>query len=105
MRWTVYGLRLKGDREVRYIGQTQRSLEDRLFNHFSAARHVAGGLCGWLRVNADEVEAFKIAYTDNLDEARATERVVIALCLRLNHRLFNRAHVPAELRLVETDAA
>jgi hypothetical protein len=105
MTWTVYGLRLRGNHEARYIGQTMRPLDNRLFNHFNIAAKMPRPtqFAHWLIDNRDEVEAFKIAYADTLVEARTIERVVIGLCLRLEHRLFNRVHVPAHLRLVQRE--
>jgi hypothetical protein len=98
----VYGLRLKGDREVRYIGETSGPPELRLHLHYAAARKDRiGPLGGWLLEHEGDVEAFKIAAVESKLEARATERTIIALCLRLNQRLFNRAGVPHELRIAQ----
>jgi hypothetical protein len=91
----VYGLRLKGDREVRYIGETSGPPELRLHLHYAAARKGRiGALGAWLLENEHNVEALKIAGVDTRELARATERTLIALCLRLDHRLFNIAGVP-----------
>jgi hypothetical protein len=99
-KFTVYGLRLKGEREARYIGQTVGSGNLRLKGHKNEApkgRHNKA-LCEWLSENGDDVEAFHIAYTDTRDEALAMERAIIALCLRLEQRLFNQRNIPSELR-------
>jgi hypothetical protein len=97
----VYGLRLIGDREVRYIGETQGPPEYRLHLHYVAARNRRLGAFGkWLLANEGKIEAFKIASAETRREARAIERAIIALSLRLNQRLFNIAGVPRELRLV-----
>lgn len=101
----VYGLRLRGEREVRYIGETSGPPEFRLHLHLAAARKRRIGALGeWLLANEGSVEAFKISAVNTRSEARATERAIIALCLRLNHRLFNIAGVPRELRLVDAAA-
>jgi hypothetical protein len=106
MTFYVYGLRLKGDREVRYVGETSGPPEFRLHLHYAAARKARLGALGdWLLSHDGDVEAFKIALVDTRKEARASERAIIALCLRLNQRLFNIAGVPRELRLVEDAAA
>ena len=106
MIFYVYGLRLKGDREVRYIGETSYAPEYRLHLHYAAARKNRTGRLGqWLLSHEGAVESFKIAATDTREDARATERTIIALCLRLNQRLFNLAGVPRDLRLVWDAAA
>lgn len=108
----VYGLRLKGDREVRYVGETHKRRQDRLIQHmtrvrtprFGRPKHVyAEGTFGhWLGAHKGQVEIFDIAECDSKAKARVTEKVVIALCQRLNHRLFNSKHM---LRPKKGDAA
>lgn len=100
-RFTIYGLRLKGDKEARYIGQTNGFVEVRLLGHLSAAerKRYNPSLCDWLLANKDNVEAFKIAFADTREEARGIEKVIVGLCLRLEHRLFNHWLVPTELRI------
>ena len=89
--FTVYGLRLKGDKEVRYVGQTGQP-EQRLFGHFSQAQmNYQTPLCQWLREHQPSVEMFKIGYAETRAEALAIEKAIIALCRRLDHRLFNRS--------------
>ena len=101
MTYCVYGIRLRGDKEVRYIGQTNRTPEARIANH-------RGDRCNrplqtWLLSN--DVEGFEIARCDTREEALATEKVIIALCVRLNHRLLNRDGVPKHLRAPKLVAA
>lgn len=100
MSYTVYGIRLKGEREARYIGQTSGKPGTRL-----SSLQCGGGLVfrKWLSDNRENLETFAIAYADTRVEAVAIEQVAVAFCLRLNHRLFNREHVPVHLRLVEND--
>ena len=96
MTYTIYGIRLKGDREVRYVGLTYRDLKTRLRQHRTTpcVRH----LMPWLVEHGEQVEVFPIATTENHEEAKTTEKVVISLCVQLNQRLFNRAHVPPHAR-------
>lgn len=91
MTWTIYGIRLKGDPEVRYIGMTGKAIARRLKQHRQTP--CVPNLSPWLRENECAVEVFPIASVASECEARATEKVIIALCVRLGHRLFNRAHV------------
>lgn len=102
MTYTVYGLRLRGEREARYIGFTRVSLDVRLARHIAATidRNSNRPVVPWLKENRDRVEAFAIAKCETGPEARATESVVIALCLRLNQRLLNTAQVPPHLHVV-----
>jgi hypothetical protein len=97
MSFAVYGIRLKGDTEVRYIGQTRQELRTRHFNHRGEAANRP--LRDWLRQSgAANVDIFEIARCNTLEQALVTEKVIIALCVRLNHRLFNRDGVPKHLR-------
>ena len=107
MSFYVYGLRLKGDLECRYIGQTGKAPEDRLIDRIRQSRHHVkigycahpDGLSQWVAANADNIEVFRIAKTETRQEARATERVIIALVLRLGHRLLNLEGVPPEQQI------
>ncbi len=98
MSFTVYGLRLKGDKEVRYIGQTNGPIEVRLHWHRT---YRPPTLRSWLATNAGNIEAFAIGATDTREEATAMEKAIIALCLRLDHRLLNRRSLPAEFYPLE----
>jgi hypothetical protein len=106
MTYTVYGVRLRGDREVRYVGQSIYPPETRLnglYGNHSSKRggNWHGNTFGqWLIENRDMIEAFEIARCDSREDALATENVVIAICLRFNHRLFNGHQVPNHLRIV-----
>lgn len=94
----IYGIRLHGDKEVRYVGQTNGYIESRLVGHIKTAERQPYGsnkaLCAWLLGNRDNLEIFKIAYVDSAAEANGIEKAIIALCLRLEHRLFNRRLLP-----------
>jgi hypothetical protein len=111
MSYYIYGFRIKGDPECRYVGQTSRTPEDRLFAETSYAKrsqrwfgrdneiHRPDGFYQWLIDHDGDIEAFRLAKVETRAEALATERVMVALVLRLGHRLFNRHLVPAELRI------
>jgi hypothetical protein len=103
MNYIVYGLRLRGDRETRYVGMTYRDLTYRLQMHTSRAAMMGDKtpFAQWLLANRGNVEAFKIAETDDKEQAKGTEKILIAACLTMRQRLFNSVHVPANLRLVE----
>jgi hypothetical protein len=95
-RYTVYGIRLRGDREVRYIGFTRGTLERRLYKHLSTGIERASyrPFLPWLRDHRDEVEAFPIASCDSEQEARRLERDMILASLGLGQRILNAAQVP-----------
>lgn len=97
--FTVYALRVKGDPEVRYIGQTW-NVEQRLAGHLSTAHHMpwATTFADWLKGNRDSIEAVELATADTREEARRIERETVAVFLALDHRLFNQWLVPAEKR-------
>lgn len=99
MSHSVYGIRLKGDVEVRYVGLTRHSEKWRLRQHF----YMNAGRCGastpfgiWLHENRANVEVFQIWEAETSDQGLVMERGTIEMCTRLGHRLFNRQHVPAE---------
>lgn len=96
MTYSIYGLRLNGEREVRYIGLTSKSLPARLAKHIAFARGwtVRRDFYDWLIENASAVEIFKIAEAATAEDAAAVERETIHLCVKLQQRLFNETHVP-----------
>lgn len=97
--FTIYGVRLKGDTEVRYVGLTRQTLRARHFNHRGDAN---SPVQRWLLDNGDDAELFAITNCGSREEARSTEKLVIAACLAMNHRLLNRDGVPAHLRRVRS---
>ena|SRR5437868_14657687 len=109
MSFTIYGLRLLGDREVRYVGQTGNTPESRLKCLTSESklygRRPTEGFGAWLQGNEGSIEAFEIERVETRAEATARERAVVALCLTLNQRLFNHWLVPAEQRICWTPRA
>lgn len=107
MKYCVYGIRLKGDHEIRYVGFSRYSGERRLRQHFAMAsrEEVGTPFAAWLHDNRTNVEVFQIWAPATCDEAVALEHGTIEMCVRLGHRLFNRSRVPALLQIVPQDAA
>jgi hypothetical protein len=103
----VYGLRLMGDVECRYIGQTGKTPEVRRYALVSEGRTrvkqnrlvYPGDFWHWLADNHEQIEVFAIGKVDTRAEAVAMERAIIALVLRLGHRLFNITGVPLDQQL------
>lgn len=90
---TIYGLRAKGDREVRYVGMTNLPIRQALANHEKKAR------CGWhygpapwiARVKA--VEIVRLC-TCPASKARSAERRWVEHYAAAGNRLFNSHLVP-----------
>lgn len=101
MTFCIYGLRLTGETEARYIGRTGHPLWSRRRIHMNEAKSQPSptDFARWLKRNGSQVEIFEIATTESATEALALEREMVRVCLALNHRLFNRWLVPAERRL------
>lgn len=106
MTFAIYGLRLKGETEVRYIGQTGDT-DQRLAGHFSAAYAMPWRtqFANWLIENQHRIEMVVLGTADSRDEARRAERAAVAICLAMDHRLFNLWLVPAHKRIPEREAA
>lgn len=104
MTFIIYGLRLQGAPEVRYIGLTSHTPESRLVSLTRHSRLYGRrpivGLSGWLLDNEGAVDAFEITRVEAKKEAHAAERAAVEFCLKLNHRLFNTWLVPAAQRLI-----
>jgi hypothetical protein len=98
MRYEVYGLRLKGDRETRYVGMTRRGNDYRLKRHFYAAKPRKDNLANWINANRADIEIFTIAETDDREVAKAAEKTIVTVALGLGQRLFNVSHTPAANR-------
>jgi hypothetical protein len=103
MSFTIYGLRIKGDIEVRYIGQTGKTLDERLYVALAKAKNnsknhhgIVPDLSRWLLGN--EVESVALTTAATRAEARAKEREMVEAFAKLGHRLFNRWLVPTKLR-------
>jgi hypothetical protein len=101
--FTIYAMRAKGDIEVRYVGQTAKTPESRIYSEAGQARwrQTHGSMRDdrfgeWLLGN--QVEAVTLATAATKAEACAKEREMVEAFARLGHRLFNRWLVPAELR-------
>lgn len=93
MSYTVYGLRLKGKEEVRYIGETNTDPNFRLLFHCRHAKQP--DLRNWLDANAGNVEAITLDVASSRSEARDLERLAISHHLDRGHRLLNRRSLPA----------
>ena len=97
-RFTVYGIRVRGTSEVRYVGFTRFSPAERLTRHFVTGNY-RRCFKTWLLDNRDSLEAFPIIKCRDKAVARAMEKAAIATSALLGHRLFNSDHVPAHLRI------
>ena len=102
MIFTIYGFRLKGGHEVRYIGQTRYDPAKRLqFLTWEARQcRMQRPFNDWLLVDGASIEAFAIAHASTHADALRVERETINMALMLGQRLFNHDHVPASMRLV-----
>lgn len=106
MTYSVYGLRVKGDIELRYVGMTTKTPESRIKFETGMARLAertphyqplpADGISRWLLDN--EIEGIVLATVPTLAEVRVKEREMVVLFARLGHRLFNTWLVPREIR-------
>ena len=106
MSYTVYALRLRGEIEARYIGQTQRALADRLHSHILAAKLPVRPrpLAVWLIENMGQIEVIDLAAFGDRASAINYERNAISLCAALGNRLFNIHGVP-KAAMIRKDAA
>ena len=106
MSYIIYGLRMKGDAEVRYIGQTAYEPSNRLATLIREAGYASrpSPFSRWLIENATRTEAFEIRRVETRELARRAERDAVDFCLRLNHRLFNQWLVPANQRIADRTA-
>lgn len=99
VQWfTVYGIRIRGTDEVRYVGFTRFTPAERLHRHFVTGNY-RRCFKSWLITNRDSLEAFAIIKCRDVPTARAMEKAAIATCALLGHRLHNSDHVPAHLRI------
>ena len=106
MSFKIYAIRIAGDVEARYIGQTQDSGDHRLHCLLNQARIMPRRtvFANWLVDNGARLVAVTLFTVETRAEARAIERQTVQCCLALNHRLFNQWLVPAEQR-IDTNAA
>lgn len=97
--FTVYGLRLRGSIEVRYVGFTKFAPAARLARHIADTTYGTPGraLRQWLLANADAVEAVPLCTAKTEVEARAMEKGAIAACAHAGNQLFNSDHMPRNL--------
>lgn len=104
MRYVVYGLRRRGEPEMRYIGRTAKPLEKRLYNHVYEVRlrPKLSSLYQWVRDCGDDIEIIPLAEHTDWGAVKDAEREMIRLCLAMGHRLFNQWLVPADQRLPQS---
>lgn len=105
MSFTIYAMRAKGELEVRYIGQTSKTPESRIYSESASARSrtkrpylTADAFCHWLVEHEGAVEGIALAKVETRAEANAMERAMVVAFAKLGHRLFNRWLVPVEYR-------
>lgn len=88
---TIYGLKLKTSREIRYVGMTSSTSKRRLQQHFTAARRgVRYPVCDWLRnQDFEEVEIVELEKCSDYDELEIREIYWAAKLKEDGHRLLN----------------
>lgn len=96
----IYGLRIVGDVECRYVGMATKP-HRRFTEHMAQAKMFPQSRPFFRWMADNNVEFFEIARAETLDDAREAERAVVAIMLRLNHRLFNFCLVPRDRRQLE----
>ena len=71
----IYGLRLRGTDEFRYVGQTAQHLEQRLYQHaWAAQKRPTAPVAQWIaEVGAENIEAEILAATHVLERSAADE--------------------------------
>ncbi len=77
--FSIYALRLCGDSEVRYVGQTMQRIEDRLRGHIQYANNhgIATTYTVWILDNWRTIEAVKIGEAATRQEALMLEAQLI----------------------------
>lgn len=103
MRYTVYGIRLRGTIDVRYIGQTGQEISRRLTSHYGELLCQYGTktpFAEWALGNRADIEVFAISEHSTRAAAKEAERAAIKLACALGHKLFNQNFVPSALRIV-----
>jgi hypothetical protein len=105
--FTIYGFRLRGDTECRYVGLTSREPQRRLA-YLTGEAHQRNekwqlrdpdAFQRWLLDHEPEIETFQIHSVATKPEAHIAERAIVAAMLATDHRLFNHWLVPAALRI------
>lgn len=94
----IYGIRVLGSPEIRYVGQTSRAPEVRMrqLRSLALAAPRKGEFDRWLIDNNIEVVVLDVVEAGS---ANIAERATVRLCLAMGHRLFNQWLVPAEKRI------
>lgn len=90
---TIYGLRQRGDHEVRYIGRTRYALDRRLRKHqANAAHHYPASISDWIK-QARDVEIVPLTICCDV-VACAEERRIVHIYHEAGHRLTNSHLMP-----------
>lgn len=78
MNREIYGLRISGTSEIKYVGQTRNGAAHRLIIHMRESRNEAktSPLYVWLRANPGNVEAVVLESVPAEDESLVNEREV-----------------------------
>lgn len=86
----IYGLKLKDDDKIRYIGLTKQSLSRRMAGHFSHAKRKKYKVSNWLNKYKDNVEIILIEDNiPNREECCKKEREYIKLFKSFGANLLN----------------
>ncbi|MBA3670266.1 MAG: hypothetical protein H0W71_09455 [Sphingomonas sp.] len=96
---TIYGLRRTGDREIRYVGRSNRPLENRLKKHVqNAVRMYPPRISAWIR-EAKDIEIFPLTECQPEDATRL-ERETVERCHADGNRLTNSHLLPSVSHVV-----
>jgi hypothetical protein len=73
MNYKIYGLRVIGTEEIRYVGYTKRELSQRLYHHFADAKQgLTYKKCYWIRKHNYNIESIlledKLSYEQALQQ-------------------------------------
>lgn len=95
--FAVYGLRERGSKELRYVGQTNNPGE-RLAGHINAAQksRCPDALRDWVLASADCLELVVLHECSTRNEARAMEKSLVQAFFLCGRRLFNLRLVPCD---------
>lgn len=92
-KFFVYALRVKGEMEARYIGQSkqpERRLYEVVWEALRAGCPTANDL--WLRANRHRLELAILHECESREEAKKVEAEAIRLFAAMGHRLVNCHH-------------
>ena len=96
----IYGLHLKGDSEIRYIGSTCTP-RSRLWAHLRAGDESNPDKEKWVKENRRDVRMKVLAHTEKESDRRRLEQRTIYKYSRAGHRLFNRRKASRDMATTE----